>query len=163
MFNQAKLFFLALVTASIYSSGATAAIFEMQHALAVTSASAASIHPFSRRVEGLYHAGPVDHGGDLQFRTVKTGVTRPVELLWEASGDTSFPGPQPLPWNADTPLYPVEAEHLLTQKTGYGNSVRSQSEGTAPETWAVILIGAGLVWSQLRRKSRHSAIRFTAP
>jgi len=110
-----------------------------------------------------YRAMSIDRVSNLKFLSGKLGPAKPEDLLWVAIGDANLVALQTLPPGADTSLNLVDAEPLLVQKPRHGNAVHAPAEGTAPEFWAVILIGAGLIWSQLRRKTRHSAIRFTAP
>jgi hypothetical protein len=160
---RARMFFLTVVSALTYSACASAAIFEMQHLTPDATTPASKINPLGSSKSVLHQAASISYRGDLLFPSVKFALARPEDLLWAAIGEANLFGTQFSPPDADPTLYLVGTEHLLVQNTGHGSASRAPTDSTAPETWAVILIGAGLIWSQLRRKTRHSAIRFTAP
>jgi hypothetical protein len=163
MFRPTKTFLLPIMTVMIYSSYGSAAIFEVQHLVTSTTAPATRLHAIGSQAGRLSQAASIDRGSDWQFPSGKLGLAKPEDLLWVEIGDTSLSGLQHSLSNADTALYSIETKHFLAQTMGHGSAVRAPTEGTAPEIWAVILIGAGLILSQLRRKSLHGAIRFTAP
>jgi hypothetical protein len=161
MVKQAEIFLLAVMTVLICSSSAPAAIFEMQHALPGAD-TATTRFRLPGGMEGLYKTASIDRAGEVQFPSLKTGIARSEDLLWVAIGDAGLLGLRASPLDADTAWYLFDADRLFVQNAGLDNAGSAPKESTARETWAVILVGAGLIWFQLRRKTRHSAIRFTA-
>jgi hypothetical protein len=162
MFKQAETFFSAAMAVLMYSCSASAAIFEMQHT-SLGASTPASLHPLGSGMKDPYQTVSIDQAGKLLFPSLKAGIARSEDLLWVAIGEAGLFRLQASPPNGDAALYLFKAERVLVQNTGHGAARHAPKESTAPEIWAVILIGAGLIWSQLRRKTRHSAIWFTAP
>jgi hypothetical protein len=164
MLNRTKSFILGVTAVLICSTSASAAIFEMQNLRsAATRSGGTGIHAPENRAQGLYQRASTDRMGDLQLPSLNMGMMRPEDLLWIAMGDASLAANPASHLNFDAALHSAEADHLLAQKIGHASTVHAPTEGTAPEIWAVILIGAGLIWSQLRRKTRNDPIRFTVP
>jgi hypothetical protein len=161
MVKQAEILFVAAMTMLICSSSAPAAIFEMQHALPGADTAAMRLRLPGGGMEGLYKTASIDHAGEVQFPSLKTGIARSEDLLWVAIGDAGLLGLRASPLE-DTAWYLFDADRLFVQNAGHGNVGSAPKESTAREIWAVILVGAGLIWFQLRRKTRHGAIRFTA-
>ena len=161
MFNRAKVIVLGFLALLAYASSVSAALFEIPSLLLGTSKPATRQH-LQDRVEGLYKPASLDRVGTLQFSSTGMGLAKSEDLLWMTLGDAGVTAGQFLSSNADTTLYLANADRLFIQKTGPDGAVRAPVEGGVPEIWAVMLIGAGLIWSQLRRKNRHSAIRFNS-
>jgi hypothetical protein len=161
MFKHAKYFLLAAMAVLMTSSIASAAIFETHQPLPKANSPAIAPYPHGGRTQSLYQLGSLDHAGDLQFSLAKAEFTRQEDLFWVAVGNATLFSLQPLASNAAVALHPVESDHFRTPKENIDSAVRPTSEGAAPKAWAVILIGAGLVWTQLRRRNRRGAIHFT--
>ncbi len=161
MFKHAKYFQLMAMAVLMISSIASAAIFETHQPLPEANSPATPPYPPGDRTPSLYRFGSLDHGGDLQFPRSKVGFTRQEDLLWVAIGNATLFNLQPLASNADAALHLVEADRFRARKTDHDNAIHAPSDGAAPKAWAVILIAAGLVWSQLRRRNRRGAIHFT--
>ena len=162
MLKQAESFLLAVMTMLICSSSAPAAIFEMQHALPGAETPTTRLRLPGGGMEGIYKTASIDRAGELRFPSLKTGIARSEDLLWVAIGDAGLLGLRASPLGGDTGWNLFETERLVVPNAGPGNAGSTPKESTAREIWAVILVGAGLIWFQLRRKTRHSAIRFTA-
>jgi len=163
MTKRAGMFFFAVVSALTYCACASAAIFEVQHLAPGTITPAPKIHLLDSRKKAPYRTASIDHGSELPFLSGKFTLARPEDFLWTAIGEANLFGLQFSPPDTDTALYLVGTEHLVNQKARHPGTVSAPAEGTKPEIWALMLIGAGLIWSQLRRKSRPSPIRFTIP
>lgn len=163
MFKIARTYILIAFALLAYSSSASATIFEMNHGFSAAVTASANPYRLDGHKKGLYQATSVDRESVLSFASGKLGLVNPEDLLWVAIGDTGFSSFQTTQSIADSSLYLAEADHFLTEKTGRNGADHAPAESSTPEIWATILIGAGLIWSQLRRKTRHGAIRFMAP
>ncbi len=152
---------MAAMAMLICSTSAPAAIFEVQHALPGADTATTRLRLPGGGMEGLYKTASIDRAGEVQFPSLKTGIARSEDLLWVAIGDAGLLGLRASPLDADTAWYLFDADRLFVQNAGLDNAGGTPKESTAREFWAVILVGAGLIWFQLRRKTRHSAIRFT--
>ena len=162
MVKQAGILFMATMAMLICSTSAPAAIFEVQHALPGADTATTRLRLLGGGMEGLYKTASIDRAGEVQFPSLKTGIARSEDLLWVAIGDAGLLGLRASPLDADTAWYLFDADRQFVQNAGLDNAGSAPKESTAREFWAVILVGAGLIWFQLRRKTRHSAIRFTA-
>ncbi len=158
MRGQAEISLLVLTVALMCLSSSSAATIEMAHSLPGARLADTNLQPPGRDLDGLYRAVSINHRGDVRFSSGILELAKPEELVWLAIGEPNRLG-LPLPRaTSETTLHSVEAKHLLVHKTGHGSA---PTENTAPEIWAVILIGVGLIWARLRRKTRRGAILFT--
>jgi hypothetical protein len=160
MLRQAGLFFSIAATALACVSPASSAAFNVAQSATGTAATAIVRHGDSR--ESLYRSVSIDRDGQFRFPEFELEFARSEYPLKWALGRAEFAGPPAASLPADTALHLLGANRPLLQNPERGQRKLASKEGTAPETWAVVLIGAGLAWLQLRRKSRQTAIRFSA-
>lgn len=156
MFRFAEPYLLIAIAVLASPSSASATIFEMTRSFSSATAVSPSFYRPDSQMKGLYQTASTSRGTGLPAPSGKLGMVSPEDLLWVAIGDTGYSGFQTLSSSADSALHLAEAGHI-------GAAGAPAAQGASSEIWALFLIGAGLIWSQLRRKSRHGAIRFTAP
>lgn len=157
MFRTArKTFPLVAIAALAYSSWASAAIFEINPPI---GASKAEIRPGSGG-EGPYQMLRIGNADTHAFPSLKIRTAISEELLWMEIGDTDLIGLRVASSNGDSTPY-SSPPMGTSRNAAQAGSVSSREDTTAPEIWMVILIGAGLIWSHLRRKARHHSIRFS--
>jgi hypothetical protein len=160
MSKRVATFFLMATTVLMYSFFACAAIFEMPQPLPAGGKPQFRLLP-DGTIERPYQTMLVDHTGERRFPSSKTRIATAEDVLWVAIGDAGLLGiTTPFP-EEDVSLNSFEARTPFARNTQAG-SVDVPEQRTAPETWVVILVGAGLIWFHMRRKARHHAIRFTA-
>lgn len=163
MSKQPNILVLAAAAILLCPAVASAALFEMHHALPGASVADTRL-PLRGGMESPYPAALIDHAGILQFPSLKYELALSEDLLSIAPGDASPFGLRAAPREADMIYSLIEAQSPVRRNARHANPGRTPpTEGSAAEIWAAMLIGAGLILFQLRRNTRRSAIRFTNP
>jgi len=147
------------------SSFSAAAIFEIGRP--PLDASSGEIRLLSGgATEGPYQRVRIrQFAGNQAFFSLHALAVSPEDLLWIAIGDTGLPGFNASTFNVHTPSYLFELDTGIPtiRRTGREAASSVRVDRTAPKVWVMLMIGAGLIWFQLRRKVRHHAIRFFPP
>jgi hypothetical protein len=148
------------VTTLAYSTCACAAIFDLNQPVS------GAIKADAGRLSGIPGAAPyrtagITHAHALQFPSLHPRIASSQDLLWMVIGDATRPTLFVPTLNGDKPMTSAQADVLRLQNATSSAPAGAPVERTAPGIWALFLIGAGLVWSHLRRKGRHQSIRFT--
>jgi hypothetical protein len=143
------------VTALGYSACTCAAIFDLDQSPSRLIKADAGHSSGSHSPTGIAYAEA------SRFPLLHSQIASSQDLLWIILGDATRPilyGPT---LNGDKPMQLLRAGAPLSQNGKSAAPTGAPEERAAPEIWVMFLIGAGLIWSHMRRKGRHQSIRFT--
>ena len=160
MLKQANVLVLSAAAVLLGPAAASAALFEMQHALPAASVADTRLPPRAG-MANAYRAALLDHAGILQFPSLKSEIAMSEDLLWIALGNARPFGLRAVQREPEMIYSLSEEPNPLHPSARHAHQGRSPAtEGNGTEIWAAMLIGAGLILFQLRRNTRSSAIRF---
>jgi hypothetical protein len=155
MSRPACAFFLMVVTALGYSACTCAAIFDLdQPAPRLIKAGAG-------HSSGGHSSTGIAYADASQFPSLHSQIASSQDLLWVILGDATRPILYVPTLNGDKPMQLSNAGAPLSQNGKSAAPTGAPEERAAPGIWVIFLIGAGLIWSHMRRKGRHQSIRFT--
>ncbi|HVY06914.1 MAG TPA: hypothetical protein VHB46_13140 [Burkholderiales bacterium] len=155
------LFPLSAILGMLLAPGAEAAVFDLRPAMSAESERIHASAPAAGR-ESQFHLSPLDIRTGIVSHTNQKISSRSDESLRLVMEDTRTPGgilPLPLASPAG-PRTLLNGDTRIDRESTHAAALVAANAGTESELWAVFLVGAGLVWFQLRKKSRRDPIKF---
>lgn len=155
MLKRARKWLLAAGVGLLVTSATHAAVLEVSDGL-VGSGTQFKSYAFTISSTGPYQATLGDYRFPIAFTSLALGITK---TAGDFKGSISSPGS--FFFNADTTGSYTAL--LFGQPTAAGGSFSiSVSAVPEPEVWAMMLIGAGLIGYQVRRKSKTGPVKIVA-
>lgn len=163
MFARAEKWLVAASIGLFFSASAHAAVLQISDPMVGPDLQSKS-YTFNINSTGMYTASLVDYDFPATFRAMLLGISRtggPFLGSIDHEGSFNFNATQ---LGSYTALFfgapgPFSIGTFTAYASSYGITVAAVPE---PEVWAMMLIGAGLIGYQLRRKSKGVAVRIAA-